>query len=294
MERMQVPMRVVFYITVPLIMILGSCIVRPIMEFSYDISDDPQELRYIFQDPEGVYLSTLREDYQLLSRTAVAGSDLQRAAVLAAWVHGLWEHDGESAASKQDPLTILWEAEEGGKFRAIEYAVVLSGALQAVAVPSRFINLHGKDIEETTVSHVVVEAYMRDLQKWVVIDPRWNRIPMYQGSPLNAFELQSIMSKDPRSITFFQTDRDRSYIRWIRQYLYYMHTNQDSRLNVESYAFKNLMLVPTNLPIPGYYSPYHRNRGFELSLSASITHDPNYFYGTPIILFDDEAEAAGL
>ncbi len=263
------------------------------MEFTYDASEDSQELRYIFQDPEGVYLSTLRDDHQLLAMTSGASSDLERSALLSGWVNSLWEHDPDSAASRQDPLTILWEAEEGKQFRGIEYSVVLSGALQSIAIPTRFINMHGRDIENTTESHVAVEAYMRDMQRWILIDPRWNRIPLYEGSPLSAYELQEVMSRDPRGLSFYQVDRDRRYTRWIREYLYYMHTNQDCRLNTEVFTFKNLMLVPTNLPIPRYYSPYHRERGYDLSMSASVTHDPNYFYGTPIILFDDDVESGG-
>ncbi len=273
------------------LLLTAGCMPRPIMNFEYDPSGEPQELRYIFQDPEGVYLTTLREDYGLLSRTAAAGSDLERSAILCEWVHGLWEHHPENVPSKGDPLTILWEAEEAEGFRTIEYAVVLSGALQSVAIPARFITMHSHDIEQTMDAHVVVEAYLRDEQRWIMLDPRRNRIPMHDGTALSVLQLQEQMSESPREITYYRTGSDRSYTRWIREYLYYFHTNQDSRLHTEMYAYKNLMLVPQNLPTPRYYSPYHREQGFTLSDSASVTHDPDYFYGRPNILFDDDVEA---
>jgi len=274
------------------ILFLTGCFLRPMMELTYEQAEQEEEyeLKYVFQNPEGVYLSTLREDYDLMAKTVDLENDLERAAVLSQWVHMLWEHDPKTAPTKQDPLTILWEAEEGHAFRGVEYATVLNGALQALAIPARFINLHGKDIEKSFDSHVVVEAYLRDKQKWVMVDPRWNRIPMYEGEPLNAYELQKMMSIDPRGITYYQESRDRTYSRWIQEYLYYIHTNQDCRLNTEVYTFKNLMLVPKNLPTPRYYSPYHEAQGFELSLNTSITHEPDYFYGTPQMLFEGEDE----
>ncbi len=268
---------------------LCGCIVRPLQELTYEQSEPGSELRYLLLDPEGVYLSTLREDYRLLSRIAGAATDLQRTALLSAWVSGLWVHDPEGIPLRNDPLSILWEAAEGGRFRSPEYAQVLSGALQAVAIPVRFITMHELHIEQTVTSHVVCEAYMRDLQKWVMVDPRWNRIPLYGGKPLSAYEFQQYMISDPRGITYYQQERDIRYTRWIRNYLYYLHTNQDCRLNTESYAYKNLMLVPANLPVPRFYSPYHRELGYLLSENTSVTRDPYYFNARPVILFDQEA-----
>ncbi len=279
--------------TAGMLLILAAftgCLVRPMEELVYEDSGETLELRYFFQDPEGVYLATLREDFGIMERTSSASSDLQRLQILTEWVHGLWEHHADHTASSLDPLTILWEAETAPGFRGIESAVVLSGALQSIAVPTRYVTLHGRTIEESADAHVVVEAYLRDRQEWVMADPLWNRIPLYQEEPVSAYRLQQAMMHEPRSITYLQRRRDVSYSRWIREYLYYMHTNQDSRLNTDVYAFKNLMLVPKNLPIPRYFSPYHRHMGYDLSESASVTHDPSYFYGTPIMLFDDETE----
>lgn len=271
------------------ILLLSGCLVRPIQNLTYDASEPGNELRYLMLDPEDVYLSTLREDYRLLARIAGASSDLQRTAMLSSWVNSLWEHDPGGVPQRSDPLAILWEAAEGGRFRSPEYAQVLSGALQAVAIPVRFITMHKLNIEKTAETHVVCEAYLRDLQKWVMIDPRWNRIPLYGGKPLSTYEFQQYMAADPRGITYYQQERDIRYTRWIRDYLYYLHTNQDSRLNTESYVYKNLMLVPTNLPVPRYYSPYHRELGYLLSENTSITRDPYYFNAKPVILFDQEA-----
>ena len=273
-----------------MLIIASGCLIRPMEELVYEDSGESQELRYVFQDPEGGYLSTLREDFGIMSRTSSATSDLQRLQILTEWVHGLWEHEAEHTAAKLDPLSILWEAEEASGFSGVESAVVLSGALQAIAIPTRYITLHGRDIEERTDAYVVVEAYLRDRQQWVMADPLMNRIPIYEDEPLSAYQLQQVMGSDPRKISYLQQRRDTRYSRMIRDHLYYMHTNQDSRVNTEVYAFKNLLLAPANLPIPRYMSPYHRHMEYELSDSASVTRDPSYFYGDPIILFDDEGE----
>lgn len=53
-----------------------------------------------------------------------------------------------------------------------------------------------KDIAEVKYGggHVVNEVYLKDLGKWVFIDPQYDVITQYDGVPLNAVELQQCIA----------------------------------------------------------------------------------------------------
>jgi hypothetical protein len=188
---------------------------------------------------------------------ADCSSNLEKILKVTAWVHHLWRHNGDNVPYQSDPLSILKEVFEDKKqFRCVEYAIVLNGCLNALGIPSRVLSLKTADVEtrEYGAGHVVTEAYISDFNKWMMIDCQANIVPVADGIPLNAVELQQALAKQD-AVSFISCDNmltkddTREYISFIGQYLYYFQTKC-----VHSYSFSrnepSVMLVPIGATNP--------------------------------------------
>ena len=68
--------------------------------------------------------------------------------------------------------------------------------------------------------------YLRDLGKWVFIDPQYALLLTYNGRPLNAVELQHCIASDLNFeiLNPNQTITKEAYKDWVGPYLYYFTT----------------------------------------------------------------------
>lgn len=198
------------------------------------------------------FLKTLREKYQLNEVIKGAKNDTEKALKMMHWVHQQWQHNGSNQPSKPDALTILKEAAEGKQFRCVEYGIVTTSALNAVGLKSRVLVLKTKDVETTKsgAGHVVLETYLPDLGKWVMLDSQWDAMSVLKGKPLNAVEFQQAITTKFEQLeikSLSGTDKY-SYTNWIVPYLYYFDVKFDNRENLEKPALvdgkSSLMLVP--------------------------------------------------
>ena len=219
--------------------------------------DYPSQIKFEYSDTTGnIFLRQLRANYDLSGIIENCNSDLERVAMINDWTSKQWKHSGDNTPSNNDALTILKEAREGNKFRCVEYGIVLSSALNAVGIKARVVALKTKMVETTAAGagHVLTEAYLSDLGKWVVADPQFNTIPIRDGIPLNAVEFQNAIAHKEQ---FQLIDKDgligerrvKNYLNFIPQYLYYFDTSFDSRQGVTGERLKfneksSLMLVP--------------------------------------------------
>ncbi len=210
-------------------------------------------LHFQFSDSRADYIQRLIKAYPIVDLVKNAKSDLEKVQSVSQWVHGRWKHDGNNTPKKSDAISILDEAATGKRFRCVEFSIVLKAALTALDIPTRTVGLKTADME-TRVSgagHVVTEAYLRDLGKWILVDGQWDVIPVLNGKPLNAVELQ-VALEGPRGnlqvISFSETKADK-YFAWISPYLYYFDTFLDQRYDVRRTG-KVLMLVPVGAKKP--------------------------------------------
>jgi hypothetical protein len=125
---------------------------------------------------------------------AAERGDYAKVRAVSRWVRSRWEHNGSNEPQKPDPISILREAAEGKRFRCVEYAVVLSAALNAVGIPARKVSL-AQDGYHAGVGrgHVVSEAWIDDLGRWVVLDGQnglyWTDA---DGAPLGLLQLMAL------------------------------------------------------------------------------------------------------
>lgn len=66
-----------------------------------------------------------------------------------------------------------------------QFAIVFAQALTGLGIPVRYVDIQAKDGN----SHFVTEVWSRDFNKWIVIDPYFDRYYETQDMPLNALEI---------------------------------------------------------------------------------------------------------
>ena len=238
------------------------------LEFTMDEPAEPANWSWV-RYGRG-YLEELREESGLEAVVAGAETDLERLAAVTNWASALWRHDGSNQPSANDPLTILREVAAGARFRCVEYSIVIAGCLEALGMDARVVGLKTADVETRSsgAGHVVVEAYLRDLDKWAMADGQWNVIPALAGRPLNAVELQRALAAGdgPLELVGVTGLRALLYRRWIVPYLYFFDTSVDGEY---------LMLGPVGAPQPRTFQG-------RMPLNVTIyTHSFREFYPIP-------------
>lgn len=205
------------------------------------------------------YLARFRSLYPVESLVRGLTSDSARALRILKWVHDQWKHNGNNEPRKYDAISILEEVKEGKNFRCVEYGIVTTTALNAVGLPARVLGLKTKDVETTQsgAGHVLLEVYLKDMKKWVVMDGQFDAMPVLNGIPLNAVEFQQaiVSSYDQLEIRSLSNTTKEQYVRWAYPYLYYFDIRFDNRegigLKKEMQEGKpSLMLVPTGAKNP--------------------------------------------
>jgi hypothetical protein len=231
-----------------------------------------------FSSVDDPYLVKLRNDYELSELVAKDTNDYDKVRTVSRWVRSQWEHNGQNQPTKEDPITILQEAAQGKQFRCVEYSEVLCGALNALGIPARVLALKTRDVETrpSGAGHVVTEAYLRDLNKWIMVDGQWDVIPVLDQTPLNAVELQKALAEGKAGLTvdgFSGTEAD-TYFPWIQEYLFYFDTPLDSRYGLDTEP-GSLMLVPL-----GAKNPVVFQQKYPIT-SMFYTNSINDFYPHP-------------
>lgn len=207
-----------------------------------------------------VYLNRLKAQYLLDKVVEGATSDSARALRILKWSHDQWDHNGMNEPKKRDALSILEEVKtEGKQFRCVEYGIVGAAALNALGLPARVLALKMKEVEtiEGGAGHVLLEVYLPDLEKWVLMDGQWDAMPVLNGVPLNAVELQQAIATNYEALEVrsLSGTPKADWVRFVYSYLYYMDVSFDNRegrgTEKESLAGKkSLMLVPQGAKEP--------------------------------------------
>jgi hypothetical protein len=270
-------------LSVGLTLVCCNLDLAPTLSAVYDWDSTSETYTFQWSSPGEAYLTQLRNDYHLNDLVAGATSDTERAEAVCAWVHGLWEHHPSNTPAQSDPIYILQQVAAGQRFRCVEYGIVIAGCLNALSIPSRVLGLKTKDVETrpSGACHVVAEAYLPDLGKWVFIDGQWGVIPFSGGEPLSGLEfMASLANRDPdlylwKSVQMNQAD----YYNWISDYLYFYDASFDNRVGdaVVNRDTHKLMLVPVGENNPVIVEQLHY-----IGDLYTYTHSVHAFYAPPI------------
>jgi len=205
------------------------------------------------QNNDNEYLNRLRAKYPIDSLIKDSKTDTERAMKILNWVHNQWAHNGNNVPNKPDAISILEEVKEGKNFRCVEYGIVSTACLNAVGLKSRTLALKTKDVETrlSGAGHVLLEVFLNDLQKWVLLDGQWDVMPVLNGIPLNAVEFQKAITEHYHELEIRSLSNvsKRRYCEWIYPYLYYFDIAFDNRESQSPKAAlpdgkRKMMLVP--------------------------------------------------
>lgn len=239
------------------------------------------------QGGPNAYLDQLKAQYPLERLVEGLTSDSARAQRILKWTHDQWDHNGMNEPKKRDAISILQEVKADGKqFRCVEYGIVASAALKAIGLPARVLGLKTKDVEttESGAGHVLLEVFLKDMNKWVLMDGQWDAVPMLNGVPLNAVEFQQAIATnyDALEIRSLSGVDKAAYVRWIYPYLYYLDVSFDNREGIDIKKEKHggkqsLMLVPQGAKEP---TVFQRERPINY---AHYTRSLADFYAPPAV-----------
>jgi len=224
----------------------------------FDTNSKSDEIIFWYeQNDNNEYLNLLRLKYPIDSLIRNAKTDTEKVVNILNWVHRQWKHNGNNEPEKNDAISILEEVKDGKNFRCVEYGIVVAACLNSVGLKSRVLALKTKDVETTKsgAGHVAAEVFINDLQKWVFIDPQFDAMPVLNGIPLNAVELQNAIAENLDLLEIKSSITKKSkYTKWIYPYLYYFDVSFDNREGVKDKKLidgkGSLMLVPLEAKNP--------------------------------------------
>lgn len=109
-----------------------------------------------------------------------------------AWTNGLWRH-ANARINAGDSLDILEQVALGARYSCVEFSVVLAQSLNALRIPARRADLRREDYHDGVgKGHAVAEAWIDDLDSWVVLDGQHGAYWVDEDSrPLGLPELQA-------------------------------------------------------------------------------------------------------
>jgi hypothetical protein len=230
----------------------------------------------LYDDPKAPQLLEMRREFAIDAVVAGVKNDLERLRLLARWVSTRWEHSSDQMASKSDPLTILREAQKGGRFICREYAIVMAGIAAAYGLPARVVNLLPRDVETRSEAHSVAEVWLDDLRKWVLADGQYGAIGELEGVPLNAIELQAAFAEDRPVVSSAGAGMLAEWKPFILRNAFFIKTGNDQRF-FEHRTTAQLVLVPKGAPEPKKFAGGNE----EVFAGAVYTSNPDSFYAPP-------------
>jgi hypothetical protein len=143
--------------------------------------DHGSRLRFSFDPPEA--LAQLRLEERLDEVVAGSASDHEAFRRLMEWTGDQWRLGTPNPYPPPDARIILRDVRSGftGGFCA-QYCFVLCQAIQSFGIPARMVTITG---------HEVVEAWLRDERRWVLLDPTYRlQVVDAEGRPLDALEIR--------------------------------------------------------------------------------------------------------
>jgi Transglutaminase-like superfamily len=261
---------------------------KRISKLSFDEDTRNPAYRFFFPNPvEDTLLIRLRKNYPLESTIKSAQNEQEKVLLAMAWVRQQWEHVGNHPAQTNNANTILERVKNGERFRCVEYGIVLKSVLNALNMPARTVGLKTRDVETTRLGagHVLSEVWLKERQKWAMVDAQFDMMPVLDGIPLNAVELQrAIIEKRPFKFINSKGEVSRKehdkYMRFIPHYLYYFNTVFDEKhfawrdkFNIDGKA--NLYLIPKGAKPP---TVFQRSSPIDDAVYTSSLAD---FYARP-------------
>jgi hypothetical protein len=249
-----------------------------------------ENISFLYTDFDSVYLKDLKIESGIEKINWQHQSTLEKILKLQHYVYKLLKHGNIDYSTNGDPLSIIKNSKKGECVRCVEFCIVLTALLQSIGIYARKVDLIIKDADiiKSNASHSIVEAFDLELNKWVMLDPQNNIIPinLENNQPLNALELKKILDSSNISLKFLGVNDTKSainYLRFLKPYLYYFHVNSCQIYDYSDLKSTSNTVTPTNIYLKSKGSKNLQmfQKRFPIQ-DALFTESEESFYQNPI------------
>jgi hypothetical protein len=259
----------------------------PYSPISFDSAEKHPAYHFKYEtNNNNAYLQELKNEYGLEKLVEGSKTQKEKALKILNWVRGQGQHDENHMQKRTDAISLLQAAKEGKNFGSKEYAIITAACLNALEMPARVLVLKKKEAATAAAdsSYVLCEFFMKDYNKWVLLDPQFEVMPLRNGIPLNAVEFQNTIVNyyQDLEIQSLFTINKRTYVNSIFPFLYYFQAKLDNSVvkNTVSEKLqdeKSVLLVPKGEKVLSAFNKQSKGALF-------ITNSLADFYTSPYFL----------
>lgn len=216
-RRLDVPLTYLLLLLACLLSTYVSCKYWKRLTFTTSVVvNTPDRVYFRMRDPPGFVrqhlqstrLATFRQHLPVLREEPLS---MERAVRLRQWAR-VQQTDGASMwtvrndTGNTDPNVLLQEQREGVPGACRRFAYVLVGALLADGYHARVAGFASGFDELIDTTHTVAEAWIPQLNKWVMLDATFDITFLVDGRPASVLELHDLAAGDGRTSLSVQYD----------------------------------------------------------------------------------------
>lgn len=260
----------------------------------YNYTDNRFVPQFTYQPADHPALVKIRTDLKLDS-IAGKGSELSQVFNLLHWVHNLIKHDGNSdnpsLKNAIDLINTCKANNRGVNCRML--AIILNECYLSLGIKSRYITCMPRETKFDDC-HVINMVYIKDLDKWIWIDPTFDAYVMDEkGNLLGVQEVRErlikgqplVLNADANWNREIQQTRKGYLENYMAKNLYRLETPVASEYNAETWTKGGSITYVELLPLDGIeQSPQKKESTLTQSgvkFTQYKTNNPNLFWTKP-------------
>ncbi|WP_131539599.1 transglutaminase domain-containing protein [Pedobacter nototheniae] len=260
----------------------------------YNATDKREIPVFTYQSKDDENLVRIRKDLKLDS-IAGKGNELSKVFNLLHWVHNLIRHDGSSnnptLKNAIDLIKVCREENRGVNCRML--ATVLNECYLSMGITSRYITCMPKETYFDDC-HVINMVYIKDLKKWIWIDPTFDAYVMDEkGGLLGIEEVRERLIKGLPLVLNADANWNRSALQTKEYYLqtymaknlYRLEVPVISQYDSETWKSGKEIAYVELLPLDGLVQGPHKNEARNEKTGVKFinykTNNPALFWTTP-------------
>lgn len=260
----------------------------------YNFSDQREIPKFTYQLMDNLNLVRIRKDLKLDS-IAGNGNELSRVFNLLHWVHNLIRPDGNSnnptLQNAIDLIKVCKLENRGVNCRML--ATILNECYLSMGITSRYITCMPKETKFDDC-HVINMVYIKDLKKWIWIDPTFDAYVMDEnGNLLGLQEVRQRLIKGMPLVLNADANWNRVQLQTKEQYLqtymaknlYRLETPLVSEYDTETWKTGKVITYVELLPLDGIVqTPQKGETVYQKSGVKFIrykTNNPDLFWTKP-------------
>lgn len=260
----------------------------------YDHADKRSVPQFTYQSADAPPLVKIRKDLKLDS-IAGKGDELSKVFNLLHWIHNLVKHDGSSNnPTLKNAIDIINTCKtEGRGVNCRMLAIVLNECYLSLGIKSRYITCMPRE-SQFDDCHVINMVFIKDLDKWIWIDPTFDAYVMDEkGNLLGVQEVRERLVKGQPLVLNADANWNRESLQTKKGYLenymaknlYRLETPAASEYNAETWTKGGSITYVELLPLKGIEQTPQKKESILNNSGVKFiqykTNNPDLFWTKP-------------